>query len=383
MKRPIYLDYAATTPCCTPALEALFKCLGGKAEFGNPHSTTHEYGFNAAQIIETATLNFGQLIGAEPSEIIWTSGATEANNLAIQGAARFYASRGKHLITTQIEHKAVLDVFRYLERHEGFEVSYLPVQKRGLVNLKLLENTLREDTTLVSIMAVNNELGITQPLAEISRLIKARGALFHVDAAQALGKIPFNVNAFGIDLASFSGHKVYAPKGVGALYVRRAPRTYLKPLFFGGSQQRGIRPGTQSPGLISAFTKGAEFACQNLQDALKKTTALRDRFLQKLSLLPCIKLNTDLDYAVPHILNLQFENIDAETFLTAIKDKIAIAQGSACMSTTIEPSHVLRAIGLKSIEADRSFRFSFGAFTTHEEVDAAAEAVIQVLRGAN
>ena len=375
MNRPIYLDYAATTPMCLSALEALYKCLGPKAEFGNPHSASHEYGFNATKIIEDATQEFAKLIGADPREIIWTSGATESNNLAIQGVARFYQSKGKHIITSQIEHRAVLDVFKYLEQ-EGFEVTYLPVQRNGLINLQVLKAALREDTILVSIHTVNNELGTNEPIEKITEIVKAHGAYFHTDAAQAFGKIPFNVNELNVDLASFSGHKIYGPKGAGALYLRRNPRVRLKPLFYGGGQQGGMRPGTESPGLISAFAKGASFASQ--QDSTK-IVALRDLFLQKLSGLKQMKLNTDLNCAVPHILNIQFTGIDSEVLLNQLKNELAIAQGSACASVTIQPSHVLKAIGLKSTEANQSFRFSFGAFTTSEEIEKAAHCLIRLL----
>lgn len=374
MERPIYLDYAATTPVCLPALEAMFKCLGPKAEFGNPHSTTHEYGVHASEIVDQATKNFANLIGAAPNEIVWTSGATESNNLAIQGAAHFYASKGKHLITTQIEHHAVLDVYRALEK-EGFEVTYLPVQRRGLVDLKVLEAALRPDTTLVSVIAVHNELGSIQPLHDIATIVKQHGAFLHIDAAQALGKIPLDFRKLPIDLASFSGHKIYAPKGIGALYMRLSPRVRLKPLFFGGSQQRGIRPGTLSPALISAFTQGAEFACQNPQTENQRIAQLRDLFLKELADLPGIKLNNDPLHSVPHILNLRFTKAEPEVFFAELKDKIAVAKGSACTSMTMEPSHVLRAIGLNSLEADQSIRFSFGAYTTEDDIKNTAKII--------
>lgn len=377
MNRPIYLDYAATTPVCLPALEAVFKCLGPKAEFGNPHSTTHAYGDNAAAVIEASTAAFATAIGAEPETIIWTSGATESNNLALQGAAHFYKARGKHLITTQTEHKSVLDVFQALEQ-EGFAVTYLPVQKNGRIDLNLLQDALRQETILVSVMAVNNELGILQPLREIAEIVKKNNSLLHVDAAQSLGKIPFNVADLQIDLASFSGHKIYAPKGIGALYVRRQPRIHLKPLFYGGGQQKGIRPGTLSPALISAFVKGFEFAQQDLQQHPDKYKQFRDLFLSELKHAKvAFKLNTDLNHAVPHIINLHLENIDGSLFLAKIQEELAIAQGSACNSDTLIPSHVLRAIGLKSREADCSFRISFGAFTTTEEVKQAADIIIK------
>lgn len=379
MKHSIYLDYASTTPVCRPALEAIYQCLGPQSEFGNPHSHSHDYGYAAAAIIAESSQAFSQIIGADTKEIIWTSGATEANNLAIQGAARFYAPKGKHLVTTQIEHKSVLDVFRYLES-EGFEVTYLPVQKRGCVDLKVLEASLRRDTILVSVMTVNNELGTLQPISEIIRIVKANGSLFHTDAAQALGKTPFDARTSGVDFAAFSGHKVYGPKGVGALYIRNNPRARLKPLFYGGGQQGNLRPGTLSPALISGFAKGAAFACGALEANRDRIIVLRDQFLSGLKNISCLKLNTDLGYAVPHILNLHFQGTDGGQLLTALKAELSVSQGSACTSASIQASHVLRAIGLKSIEADRSFRFSFGAYTTSAEVEAAAKIIRTVFK---
>lgn len=367
MKKPIYLDYASTTPMCTPALEALFQCLGPKAAFGNPHSQ-HFYGREAAAIVEESAALLASLIHAQPSEIVWTSGATEANNLAIAGAARFYASKGKHLITNAAEHKAVLDVFRHLEK-EGFDITILPVNKQGVLEPATLEKALRPDTSLVSVMMVNNELGTVQPLRELGALIKNNGSLFHVDGAQALGKLPLDFEALQIDLLSLSAHKAYGPKGAGALVVRSKPRVHLTPLIYGGGQQHHLRAGTQAPGLIAAFAKAAEFACHALPQTTHKIEQLRNQLWEGLQSNPRVHINTDFSVSVPHILNLRFEGVDGETFLSAIANECALSQAAACVSAETEPSHVLKAIGLTRLQADSSFRFSFGRMTTHREVE--------------
>jgi cysteine desulfurase len=379
MNKPIYLDYAATTPMCLPALEALYQCLGPKATFGNPHSSTHIYGIEAKQIIDESTRLFAALIGALPEEVIWTSGATEANNLAIQGAAHFYMPKGRHLVTTTAEHHAVLDVFRALEKR-GFSVSYLPVNHSGQIDLDLLSKSLTPETTLVSIMMVNNELGTIHPLAEIAERVKANGSLLHVDAAQALGKLPIDLQSLAVDMMSFSGHKIYGPKGVGALYLRAQPQTHLQPLFYGGHQQRKLRPGTEPPGLIAAFAKAAEFCVTNQASHFQHAQALRTQFCNTLKTLPGIRFNTDLTHAIPHIVNLCFENLDSETFLLAVQDTLAISQGSACASGTTEPSHVLKAIGLKHLQADRSFRFSWGHLTTLADLTHAGALLSKILQ---
>ncbi len=363
MNKPLYLDYAATTPMCLPALEALYQCLGPKAAFGNPHSTTHLYGLEAKQIIEDSTAQFASLIGAQAQELIWTSGATEANNLAIQGAAHFYASKGRHLITSLAEHHAVLDVFRALEK-QGFSVTYLPVNHAGLIDLDQLKSNLQPNTSLVSIMMVNNELGTIQPIQEIAEIVKANGSLMHVDAAQALGKLTIDLRTLPVDLMSFSGHKIYGPKGIGALYRRATPQVHLQALFYGGKQQQGLRPGTESPGLIAAFTQAAQFCIENREAHWQHVAELNRQFSEEMQNIPGIRFNTDIKHAVPHILNLCFEQIDSETFLLGIQDQLAISQGSACASGTTEVSHVLKAIGLKHQQADRSFRFSFSHLTT-------------------
>ncbi len=363
MNKPIYLDYAATTPMCLPALEALYQCLGPKAAFGNPHSTTHIYGFEAKKIIDDHTALLASLLRAQAQEFIWTSGATEANNLAIQGAAHFYAPKGRHLITCVTEHHAVLDVFRALEK-QGFAVTYLPVDRFGLIDLAQLKASLTPDTTLVSIMMVNNELGSIQPIQTITEMVKANGSLMHVDASQALGKRPIDLQDLPVDMMSFSGHKIYGPKGIGALYVRAQPQVHLQPLFYGGKQQRSIRPGTESPGLIAAFVKAAEFCIQNQETHLNHVRTLHTQFCEALQSMPGVRFNTDISQAVPHIVNLCFADIDSETFLLAMQDHIALSQGSACGSGTTEVSHVLKAIGLKHLQADRSFRFSFSHLTS-------------------
>ena len=371
MKRPIYLDYAATTPMCLPALESLYRCLGPKAAFGNPHSQ-HFYGFEAEAIVDQAAERLSKLIHAEQDALIWTSGATEANNLAIQGAARFYAPKGKHLITCQSEHPSVLEVFKQLET-EDFHVTFLPVQQNGLLDLKALEAALQPDTTLVSIMWVNNETGTIQSIEDIARLVKANKSIFHVDAAQALGKVAINLDKIPIDLLSLSGHKVYGPKGVGALYIR--PKVRLKPLFFGGDQQGRGRAGTLSPGLIDAFASGAAFCLDDFQQKVAHITTLRNQLWQGLSSLGSLRLNTDLHCSVPHILNICFENMDGEALLLGFRKDLALSQGSACTSTQIEPSHVLKAMGLTHRQADSSFRFSFGLMTTKAEINAAIKSI--------
>ncbi len=367
MNKPIYLDYAATTPMCLPALEALYQCLGPKAAFGNPHSTTHLYGLEAKQIIDDSTALMASLIGAEPQELIWTSGATEANNLAIQGAAHFYAAKGRHLITCVTEHHSVLDVFRALEK-EGFAVTYLTVNHAGLIDLDQLKASLRPDTTLVSIMMVNNELGTIQPIQETAEIVKANGSLMHVDAVQALGKLPIQLQSLQVDMMSFSGHKIYGPKGIGLLYLRAKPAVHLQPLYFGGHQQRGLRPGTLSPGLIAAFAKAAEYCIQNQDIHTQHVRTLHSQLCAELRKMPGVHLNTDIHHAVPHIVNIRLDQIDSEIFLLAVQDQIAISQGSACGSGTTEISHVLKAIGLKHLQADRSFRFSLSHLTTLKDL---------------
>ena len=365
MKFPIYLDYSATTPVDPRVVEAMLPYLNEK--FGNPASRSHQYGWDAESAVENARAEVAALVNADPKEIVWTSGATEANNLAIKGAANFYQGKGKHLITLKTEHKAVLDTMRELER-QGFEVTYLDVLPNGLVDLAALEAALRPDTILVSIMAVNNEIGVIQPIAEIGELLRSRGILFHVDAAQATGKIDIDLSTLKVDLMSFSAHKTYGPKGIGALYVRRKPRVRLEAQMHGGGHERGMRSGTLPTFLIVGMGEAFRLARLEMHDEIQRITALRDRLLKGLSDMPEIYVNGDLEHRVPHNLNMSFAYVEGESMIMAVKD-IAVSSGSACTSASLEPSYVLRALGLNDELAHSSIRFSIGRFTTEEEVD--------------
>ncbi len=368
MHKPIYLDYAATTPIAPEVISAMTACMGIDGPFGNPHSTTHSYGLDAASIVEKARHRLAQLINAYDSEIIYTSGATEANNLALQGIAFANQHKGKHIISSQTEHKAVLDVLKFLEQ-QGFEVTYLTVNAQGLINLNELKAALRQDTILTSIMMVNNETGATQDIKQIAEMIHAHGSLLHVDGAQALGKIKIDVKDLDIDLMSFSAHKIYGPKGIGALYIRSKYETNIKPLIYGGAQERGLRPGTLAPFLIEGFSRATELAHQDLDSEIKRILALKKNLWEGLKKLPNTKLNSDFSASIPHICNVTLDNIDPESFLLNLEKKIAIAQGSACNSAHMEPSHVLCAMGLSAKAADHSFRFSFGRYTTLKDID--------------
>lgn len=365
MKFPIYLDYSATTPVDPRVVEAMLPYLNEK--FGNPASRSHQYGWDAESAVENARAEVAALVNADPKEIVWTSGATEANNLAIKGAANFYQGKGKHLITLKTEHKAVLDTMRELER-QGFEVTYLDVLPNGLVDLAALEAALRPDTILVSIMAVNNEIGVIQPIAEIGEQLRSRGILFHVDAAQATGKIDIDLSTLKVDLMSFSAHKTYGPKGIGALYVRRKPRVRLEAQMHGGGHERGMRSGTLPTFLIVGMGEAFRLARLEMHDEIQRITALRDRLLKGLSDMPEIYVNGDLEHRVPHNLNMSFAYVEGESMIMAVKD-IAVSSGSACTSASLEPSYVLRALGLNDELAHSSIRFSIGRFTTEEEVD--------------
>ncbi len=365
MKFPIYLDYSATTPVDPRVVEAMLPYLNEK--FGNPASRSHQYGWDAESAVENARAEVAALVNADPKEIVWTSGATEANNLAIKGAANFYQGKGKHLITLKTEHKAVLDTMRELER-QGFEVTYLDVLPNGLVDLAALEAALRPDTILVSIMAVNNEIGVIQPIAEIGELLRSKGILFHVDAAQATGKIDIDLSTLKVDLMSFSAHKTYGPKGIGALYVRRKPRVRLEAQMHGGGHERGMRSGTLPTFLIVGMGEAFRLARLEMHDEIQRITALRDRLLKGLSDMPEIYVNGDLEHRVPHNLNMSFAYVEGESMIMAVKD-IAVSSGSACTSASLEPSYVLRALGLNDELAHSSIRFSIGRFTTEEEVD--------------
>lgn len=365
MKFPIYLDYSATTPIDPRVVEAMLPYLTEK--FGNPASRSHQYGWDAEAAVENARAEVAALVHADPKEIVWTSGATEANNLAIKGAANFYQGKGKHLITVKTEHKAVLDTMRELER-QGFEVTYLDVLPNGLVDLAALEAALRPDTILVSIMAVNNEIGVIQPIAQIGELLRNKGILFHVDAAQATGKIDIDLSTLKVDLMSFSAHKTYGPKGIGALYVRRKPRVRLEAQMHGGGHERGMRSGTLATFLIVGMGEAFRLARLEMQEENKRIQALRDRLLKGLSDMPEIYVNGDLEHRVPHNLNVSFAYVEGESLIMAVRD-IAVSSGSACTSASLEPSYVLRALGLNDELAHSSIRFSIGRFTTEEEID--------------
>lgn len=365
MKFPIYLDYSATTPMDPRVVEAMMPYLTEK--FGNPASRSHQYGWDAEAAVENARAEVAALVNADPKEIVWTSGATEANNLAIKGAANFYQGKGKHLITLKTEHKAVLDTMRELER-QGFEVTYLDVLPNGLVDMAALEAALRPDTILVSIMAVNNEIGVVQPIAQIGELLRSKGILFHVDAAQATGKIDIDLSTLKVDLMSFSAHKTYGPKGIGALYVRRKPRVRLEAQMHGGGHERGMRSGTLATFLIVGMGEAFRLARLEMHEENKRIAALRDRLYKGLSDLPEIYVNGDLVNRVPHNLNVSFAYVEGESLIMAVRD-IAVSSGSACTSASLEPSYVLRALGLNDELAHSSIRFSIGRFTTEEEVD--------------
>lgn len=369
---PIYLDYQATTPVDPRVLQAMLPYFTEK--FGNPGSVTHNFGREAALAVENARAQVAALIGADPREIVFTSGATESNNLAIKGAAHFEGETRRHIVTTVMEHKCVLESSKALEA-EGFHVTYLPIDRRGLVSLDRLAAALTEDTLLVSIMAVNNEIGVIQPLAEIGALCRDRGVYFHTDAAQAVGKIPLDVEALAIDLMSISGHKIYGPKGIGALYVRRRPRVRLAPLISGGGQERGFRSGTLPTPLCVGFGEACALSGAEMAEEAERLKTLRARFHDGLmTRLPDIRVNGDLERRVPGNLNLSFPGIDAEALMASLPD-MALSSGSACTSTSVEPSHVLRALGLEEALARASLRIGLGRFTEAVEIDYAIQAI--------
>lgn len=371
-KMPIYLDYQATTPMDPRVLEKMLPFFG--AMFGNPHSRSHAYGWEAEEAVETARGQVANLIHANEKEVVFTSGATESNNLAIQGLAHFYRDKKNHIITTMTEHKCVLDTCRHLEQ-EGFQVTYLPVQKNGLLDLEVLKAAITEQTLLVSVMAVNNEIGVIQPLAEIGRICRDKGVFFHTDAAQAFGKIPLDVEAMNIDLMSISGHKIYGPKGIGALYVRRRPRVRLEPLINGGGQERGMRSGTLSPALCVGLGEAARIAKEEMGRDLEHVRRLSDKFLKAvMDEVPQVFLNGDREKRYPGNINLSFAYIEGESMIMAIKE-LAVSSGSACTSASLEPSYVLRALGLNEELAHTSIRFGIGRFTTDEEIDEAINIV--------
>ncbi len=368
--QPIYLDYQATTPMDPRVLEAMMPYFTYK--FGNAHSRSHSYGWEAEEGVEKARGQIARLIGADEKEVIYTSGATESNNLAIKGVADFYKDRRNHIVTTVTEHKCVLDTCRHLEQ-EGFVVTYLPVQQNGLIDLEVLRAAVTDKTVVVSIMAVNNEIGVIQPLAEIGRVCREKGAFFHTDAAQAAGKIPLDVEAMNIDLMSISGHKIYGPKGIGALYVRRKPRVRLAAMIHGGGQERGFRSGTLPTPLCVGLGEAAEIAMKEMDTEARRLTRLRDRMLKGLmARLPEIYVNGDLEHRIPGNLNISFAHVEGESLMMGIKG-LSVSSGSACTSASLEPSYVLRALGVEEEMAHTSLRIGLGRFTTEHEVDTAVD----------
>ncbi|WP_318510914.1 IscS subfamily cysteine desulfurase [Photobacterium leiognathi] len=367
MKLPIYFDYSATCPVDPRVAEKMMQCLTMEGNFGNPASRSHRYGWQAEEAVDAAREHIADLVNADPREIVFTSGATESDNLAIKGASHFYSKKGKHVITCKTEHKAVLDPCRQLER-EGFEVTYLEPESNGLIDLAKLRDAMREDTVLVSIMHVNNEIGVVQDIAAIGELCRENKTVFHVDAAQSAGKLPIDVQEMKVDLISFSAHKIYGPKGIGALYVRRKPRIRLEAQMHGGGHERGFRSGTLPTHQIVGMGEAFRIAKEEMEQDYKHAVQLRTRLLKGLEGIEAMSINGDLEQRVPNNLNISFAFVEGESLLMALKD-LAVSSGSACTSASLEPSYVLRALGLNDELAHSSIRFSFGRFTTEEEVD--------------
>ncbi|MCI3205726.1 MULTISPECIES: IscS subfamily cysteine desulfurase [Pandoraea] len=366
---PIYMDYSATTPIDPRVVDKMLPYL--REQFGNPASRSHSFGWAAEQAVEEAREEVAKLVNADPREIVWTSGATESNNLAIKGAAHFYQGKGKHLITVKTEHKAVLDTMRELER-EGFEVTYLDVKDDGLLDLDVFKAALRPDTILVSIMAVNNEIGVIQDIGTLGEICREKGIIFHVDAAQATGKMPIDLAALKVDLMSFSAHKTYGPKGIGALYVRRKPRVRIEAQIHGGGHERGMRSGTLATHQIVGMGEAFRLAREEMAVENERVRMLRDRLLTGLTEMEEVYVNGDMEQRVPHNLNISFNFVEGESLIMAIKD-VAVSSGSACTSASLEPSYVLRALGRNDELAHSSIRFTVGRFTTEQEVDYVVE----------
>lgn len=370
LKLPVYLDYSATTPVDPRVAEKMIPYLCEK--FGNPASRSHAYGWEAEKAVEEARAEVARYINADPREIVWTSGATEADNLAIKGVAHFYKDKGKHLITVKTEHKAVLDSMRHLET-EGFEVTYMDVEENGLLDLAKLEAAIRPDTTLVSVMAVNNEIGVIQDIAAIGEMCRRHGVLYHCDATQAVGKMDLDTEKLKIDLMSLSGHKVYGPKGIGALYVRRKPRVRIEPQIHGGGHERGMRSGTLPTHQIVGMGEAYRLARLEQAEEIKRIAALRDRLKDGIEKnIPEIVINGDMEHRVCSNLNVSFNFIEGESLMMAVKD-LAESSGSACTSASLEPSYVLKSLGRSDELAHSSIRFTLGRFTTEEEIDFAVK----------
>ncbi|WP_435211699.1 IscS subfamily cysteine desulfurase [Luminiphilus sp. nBUS_16] len=372
---PIYLDYLSTTPVDPRVADAMSECLSMEGTFGNPASRSHVFGWKAEEAVENARAQIADLINADPREIVWTSGATESDNLAIKGAAHFYRKKGQHIITSKIEHKAVLDTCRQLER-EGFEVTYLEPNKAGLTTPESVQAAIRPDTVVVSVMHANNEIGVVNDIAGIGEVCRAAGVIYHVDAAQSTGKVPLDMEVMKVDLLSMSAHKMYGPKGVGALYVRRKPRVRLEAQMHGGGHERGMRSGTLATHQAVGFGEAARIAKEEMVDETQRLMGLRARFWDGLKDLQEVHINGDVDRRLPGALNVSFAFVEGESLLMSLKD-LALSSGSACTSASLEPSYVLRALGLNDELAHSSLRFSFGRFTSEADID---HAITQVRR---
>ena len=370
---PIYLDYLSTTPVDPRVVAAMTACMSTEGVYGNAASRSHVFGWQAEEAVENARSQVAELINADPREIVWTSGATESDNLAIKGVAHFYHKKGKHIVTSKIEHKAVLDTCRQLER-EGYEVTYLDPNEQGLTTPEMVQAALREDTILASVMHANNEIGVVNDIAGIGEICRAAGVLFHVDGAQGVGKIPVDMEQMKVDLLSMSAHKMYGPKGVGALYVRRKPRVRLEAQMHGGGHERGMRSGTLATHQLVGFGEAARIAHEEMATESAQLEALRERFWDAISDIPEVYINGDREQRLPGALNVSFAFVEGESLIMSLRD-LAISRGSACTSASLEPSYVLRALGLNDEMAHSSLRFSFGRFTTEAEVDHAVKCV--------
>lgn len=377
MHKPIYLDYAATTPVDPRVAEKMMQCLTQDGLFGNPASRSHLFGWQAEEAIEIARRQVADLVQCDPREIVWTSGATESDNLAIKGVASFYHKRGKHIVTSKIEHKAVLDTCRQLER-EGFEITYLDPDATGIIHPEQVEKVLREDTILVSVMHVNNELGTVNDIAAIGKITRARQILFHVDAAQSLGKLPINLSELAVDLMSFSGHKLYGPKGVGALFVGRKPRVRIEAQMHGGGHERGMRSGTLPTHQLVGMGEACRIAQEEMATDQARIQTLKDRLWRGMNQLEAVHLNGHPSQCVPNIVNVSFAYVEGESLMMALKE-LAVSSGSACTSASLEPSYVLRALGLSDELAHSSIRFSMGRFTTASDIDYTIERVCEAV----
>ncbi|MBF7981535.1 MULTISPECIES: IscS subfamily cysteine desulfurase [Rahnella] len=378
MKLPIYLDYSATTPVDPRVAEKMMQCLTLDGTFGNPASRSHRFGWQAEEAVDVARNQIAELINADPREIVFTSGATESDNLAIKGAAHAQREKGKHIITSQTEHKAVLDTCHQLET-EGFEVTYLAPQADGFITPAAIEAAMRPDTILVSIMQVNNEIGVVQDIATIGELCRSRGVLFHVDATQSVGKIDIDLSELPVDLMSFSAHKIYGPKGIGALYVRRKPKVRIEAQIHGGGHERGMRSGTLPVHQIVGMGEAYRIAREERVTEVDRLTMLRDRLWKGIQALDHVFMNGSAKHAAPNILNVSFAGIEGESLIMALKD-LAVSSGSACTSASLEPSYVLRALGINEELAHASLRFSLGRWTTEEEIDYAIALVVKSVR---